>query len=159
LGGLVGEPHDGYNPESGKAHTNAGAALRRCQGYYWFRDPAFTKNKEVPLHRWVPWVAGLSAQFVQDCLDEYLPESDPSDLCVLDPFAGVGTTLVQAYIHGLNVVGFEINPFAALAARSKLEAARVPELLPSPLGTWSRVPYTARIVRVVHSLGNPEISI
>jgi hypothetical protein len=90
-----------------------------------FRDPAFTKNKEVPLRRWVPWVAGFSAQFVEDCLDEYLPDSDPSDLCVLDPFAGVGTTLVQTYIHGLNVVGFETNPFAALAARSKLDAARV----------------------------------
>lgn len=90
-----------------------------------FRDPAFTKNKEVPLHRWVPWVAGFSAQFVQDCLDEYLPDSEPSDSWVLDPFAGVGTTLVQAYIQGMNVIGFEINPFAALAARTKLEAARV----------------------------------
>jgi len=90
-----------------------------------FRDPAFTKNKEVPLHRWVPWVAGFSAQFVQDCLDEYLPETDHSGLWVVDPFAGVGTTLVQAYVNGLNVVGFEINPFAALAARAKLEAVQV----------------------------------
>jgi len=55
-----------------------------------FRDPAFTKNREVPLHRWVPWVAGFSAQFVQDCLSEYLPESRRSRLCLMDPFAGVG---------------------------------------------------------------------
>src|SRR6266852_2033751 len=90
-----------------------------------FRDPAFTKNREVPLHRWVPWVAGFSAQFVQDCLSEYLPESRRSRLCVMDPFAGVGTTLVEAYVRGLSVVGFEINPYAALAARSKLEAIQV----------------------------------
>jgi hypothetical protein len=108
-----------------------------------FRDPAFTKNKEVPLHRWVPWVAGFSAQFVQDSLDEYLPESNPSDLCVLDPFAGVGTTLVQAFIRGLNVIGFEINPFAALAARSKLEAARIsPESLADHIEAFEK--YMAR---------------
>jgi tRNA G10 N-methylase Trm11 len=47
---------------------------------------------------------------------------------VLDPFAGVGTTLVQAFRRGLNVVGFEINPYAALAARMKLESAVLPTL-------------------------------
>lgn len=104
-----------------------------------FRDPAFTKNREVPLHRWVPWVAGFSAQFVQDCLQEYLPDSDPSELYVLDPFAGVGTTLLEAYTHGLNVVGFEINPFAALAARSKLEALRVsPKLLSDQIEAFEK---------------------
>jgi hypothetical protein len=39
---------------------------------------------------------------------------------VLDPFAGVGTTLVQAMRRGWNAVGFEINPYAALACRAKL---------------------------------------
>jgi len=43
----------------------------------------------------------------------------------LDPFAGVGTTLTEAYLHGHNVIGFEINPYAALAARLKLEAIRI----------------------------------
>jgi hypothetical protein len=39
-----------------------------------FRDPAFTKNKELPLHRWVPWIAGFSAHFVDDYLEKYLPD-------------------------------------------------------------------------------------
>jgi DNA modification methylase len=91
-----------------------------------FRDPAFSKNREVPLHRWVPWVAGFSAQFVQDCLDKFVPKDRRSQTWVLDPFAGVGTTLVEAYLRGLNVIGFEINPYAALAARLKLEARQVP---------------------------------
>lgn len=90
-----------------------------------FRDPAFTRNKDVPLHRWVPWVAGFSAQFVQDCLDEFLPKNKRSQTWVLDPFAGVGTTLVEAYLRGLSVIGFEINPYAALAARLKLEAKQI----------------------------------
>ena len=41
---------------------------------------------------------------------------------VLDPFAGVGTTLIQSAIRGHNAVGFEINPYAALAAKAKLKA-------------------------------------
>jgi DNA modification methylase len=49
---------------------------------------------------------------------------------VLDPFAGVGTTLIQSVIRGHNVVGFEINPYAALAAETKLKALRVkPQIL------------------------------
>jgi len=37
-----------------------------------FRDPAFADNKTQPLHRWVPWIAGFSAQFVQDCFETFL---------------------------------------------------------------------------------------
>jgi hypothetical protein len=90
-----------------------------------FRDSAFVKNKELPIHRWVPWIAGFSAQFVDDCLSKYLPQNGKTDYCVLDPFAGVGTTLVQAFTNGFNVLGFEINPYAALASRVKLGAARI----------------------------------
>ena len=90
-----------------------------------FRDSAFVRNRELPVHRWVPWIAGFSAQFVDDCLSKYLPVNGKTDRWVLDPFAGVGTTLVQAYAHGFNVVGFEINPYAALASKAKLEAASV----------------------------------
>lgn len=89
-----------------------------------FRDSAFSKNRDVPVHRWVPWIAGFSAQFVDDCLAKYMPRNGGSP-AVLDPFAGVGTTLLQAYLHGCKVVGFEINPYAALAARTKLEAAQL----------------------------------
>lgn len=86
-----------------------------------FRDPSFTKNKNLPLHRWVPWVAGFSADFVQDCIQSYLPNANERS-CVLDPFAGVGTTLVESYLRGLNVIGFEINPYAALATKLKLQS-------------------------------------
>ena len=78
-------------------------------------------NRETPLHRWVPWIAGFSRQFVQDALTRHLPEPG----VVLDPFAGVGTTLVEADIAGHEAVGFEINPYAAFAARAKLGAHRL----------------------------------
>jgi hypothetical protein len=89
-----------------------------------FRDPAFAENKSLPIHRWVPWIAGYSAGFVDDVLATYLP-SQPGKVpfgVVLDPFAGVGTTLVQAMLRGFRTVGFEINPYAALASRVKVGA-------------------------------------
>lgn len=88
-----------------------------------FRDPAFSDNKTQPLHRWVPWIAGFSAQFVQDCFETFLKDRRKrSTSCVLDPFAGVGTTLVQSLLNGFDCIGFEINPYAALACRTKLNS-------------------------------------
>ncbi|MDG6969494.1 MAG: site-specific DNA-methyltransferase [Nitrososphaerota archaeon] len=85
-------------------------------------DPAFTGNRAHPLHRWVPWVAGYSAKFVDDVLDTYNGRAVRSR--VLDPFAGVGTTLVEARLHGCDTVGFELNPWPALVSRIKLAAGK-----------------------------------
>jgi DNA modification methylase len=82
-----------------------------------FSDPSFAGNKIKPVHRWVPWIAGFSSEFVKAILDEWLM----GKAVVLDPFAGVGTTLVEAYFANHDVVGFEINPYAALATRVKLD--------------------------------------
>ena len=91
-----------------------------------FRDPAFMFNKKAPVHRWVPWIAGFSGQFVEDVFREFLGHRHGNHRpLVLDPFAGVGTTLVQSMLHGFDTVGFEINPYAALAARTKLCAPTV----------------------------------
>ena len=86
-----------------------------------FRDPAFMANREAPVHRWVPWIAGFSRQFVQDALARHL--TGPG--VVLDPFAGVGTTLVEADLAGHAAIGFEINPYAVFAGRTKLGAYRL----------------------------------
>lgn len=83
-------------------------------------DPAFTGNRTEPLHRWAPWIAGYSARFVNDALERYDGHGVRSR--VLDPFAGVGTTLVEARFRGADALGFEINPWPALVARTKLAA-------------------------------------
>ena len=90
-----------------------------------FRDPAFTENKNLPVHRWVPWIAGYSASFVDDAISSYLPRGRTG--MVLDPFCGVGTTLVQSVIRGHDAIGFEINPYAALATLAKLRALTIDE--------------------------------
>ena len=98
------------------------ASAARTENRGAFRDPAFMANREAPVHRWVPWIAGFSRQFVQDALARHLPE--PGAGVVLDPFAGVGTTLIEADLAGHEAVGFEINPYAAFTARTKLGAHR-----------------------------------
>ena len=87
-----------------------------------FRDPAFMANRKTPVHRWVPWIAGFSKYFIEDALANY---TNGRRQTVLDPFAGVGTTLVESDLAGHDAVGFEINPYAAFAARLKLSAHRV----------------------------------
>lgn len=83
-----------------------------------FLDPAFAANKTQPVHRWVPWIAGFSKEFVAGAVDRFLPSKGR----VLDPFAGVGTTLLEAVLAGHDAVGFEINPYAAFACQTKLDA-------------------------------------
>lgn len=67
-------------------------------------------NRTVPVHRWIPWIAGFSSAFVEDCMSNFLRESRDRTATVLDPFAGVGTTLVASVLKGCDAVGFEINP-------------------------------------------------
>ncbi len=44
---------------------------------------------------------------------------------MLDPFAGVGTTLIEAVLAGHSAIGFELNPYAAFACQTKLNAFRL----------------------------------
>ena len=87
-----------------------------------FGDTAFAENHDRALHRWVPWIAGFSGSFVAGVIESV--RSPGRRLQVLDPFAGVGTTLIEALKKGDDATGYEINPFAALACRVKTAAAR-----------------------------------
>jgi DNA modification methylase len=136
-----------------------------------FSDPAFSENRREPVHRWVPWVAGFSSQFVREALNRCLPRTG----VVLDPFAGVGTTLVEAVRRGptCRALGLEINPYAAFAAQTKLDAialnpsafraailrfrkeAAAADPVPPPPGFRSRVPFFSPRVegQVLRALG------
>lgn len=93
-------------------------------GHSYFSDPSFATNKTLPIHRWVPWIAGFSSNFVRDALKRYLK----SPGTVLDPFSGVGTTLVEAQLLGHQAIGFELNPYAAQACLAKIGAHQIDPL-------------------------------
>ena len=104
------------------------------QGHLWgpdligdYGDAASSHNKSLSIHRWAKWIAGFSGEFARSAILRHLPsmESRDTTLTVLDPFAGVGTTLIEASRLGLNTIGFEINPFAAMVCRVKMGAADI----------------------------------
>jgi len=88
-----------------------------------FHDPAFAKNKTLPIHRWVPWIAGFSSDFVHHAIKKYLNKKG----IILDPFSGVGTTLVESVLTCNDAIGFEINPYAWLASKIKSKAYEIDE--------------------------------
>lgn len=88
-----------------------------------FSDPAFVSNKTQPIHRWVPWIAGFSKEFVNDSIKRYIDGTGT----ILDPFAGVGTTLVESHITGNDSIGFEINPYAYFACKTKINSLQIDE--------------------------------
>lgn len=125
--GRVSESLASYVPKKSRQNCQLDFDLKdKVRNGSGFRDPGFSENKIQPLHRWVPWIAGFSAQFVQDCFETFLKDRrKKSTPCVLDPFAGVGTTIVQAVLNGFNSIGFEINPYAALACKAKLNSSKL----------------------------------
>jgi len=85
----------------------------------------FRNNKHLPVHRWSPYVQGFSADFVYSLLLQYWHaySLEQSDCLVYDPFAGVGTALVEAKRLGIRrCMGTELNPLLAFLANAKLQA-------------------------------------
>jgi hypothetical protein len=88
--------------------------------------PQAERTKHV--HALHPYLGKFVPQLVEVFLDRYFAPGQ----CVLDPFAGSGTTLVEANARGLDAVGYDISAFNCLLARvktrsyehAKLESAR-----------------------------------
>ena len=82
------------------------------------RSGAFVDNMSLPVHRWYRYSAGFSADWVRWLVRERCP--DRKAYSVLDPFAGVGTTLLACEAEGIKSWGFEPHPFVHRIAVAKL---------------------------------------
>ncbi len=83
----------------------------------------FLDNMRLPVHRWFRYSAGFSAEWVK-CL---LAERAGSELRVLDPFVGSGTTCLACDEMGVPSHGIEAHPFVYRVAQAKLSYATDPE--------------------------------
>ncbi len=75
LEGRISEGQSTYRKALRKAKPNGQSSFDfnlKSDQRNGFRDPAFAENKNLPIHRWVPWIAGFSSQFVEDCIDTFL---------------------------------------------------------------------------------------
>jgi DNA modification methylase len=78
----------------------------------------FTDNTDAPIHRWFRYQAGFSYELVSSFLDLFnIGENDE----VLDPFGGVGTTVVEAKKQGATAHGVEVHPFISWVAEKKTD--------------------------------------
>lgn len=82
------------------------------------RSGAFGDNMSLPIHRWYRYSAGFSADWVRSLIHDRC--SDYGAFSVLDPFAGVGTTLLACEAEGVQSWGFETHPFIHRIASAKL---------------------------------------
>lgn len=86
--------------------------------------PHFNGNKTKPLHRWFTYKEGFSAKLLKWVCKTTKTDLDSIE-SLLDPFVGVGTSLLTAQLeyrgkNNLNLIGIERNPFTAFVARTKL---------------------------------------
>ena len=79
----------------------------------------FNESMRSPRHRWFPYKEGFSPSFVAHFLREFTLSENGN---VLDPFAGVGTTLIQAANMGFHAMGFEVSPLAHFIAQTKAQS-------------------------------------
>ena len=91
------------------------------------------KETTKHVHRLHPYKGKFIPQLVEYFLDNHIDEFKrsvyfhPGDI-VLDPFAGSGTTLVEANELGINAIGIDISSFNAMIDNCKLAKVELKEL-------------------------------
>jgi DNA modification methylase len=84
--------------------------------YRWL--PTFAPNKRLPIHNWFYCTQAFSAELVQ-MLTKILHVSQFGK--VLDPFCGIGTTLLACKQKGISSVGCDIFPLFCFVSKVKLQ--------------------------------------
>jgi hypothetical protein len=77
-----------------------------------------------PVHEWYRFVLSFPPHLVRDYIRQFGLDSSR---CVLDPFCGTGTTLVECKKLGIPSVGVEANPVAHFASQVKTDWSPDPD--------------------------------
>jgi DNA modification methylase len=73
---------------------------------------------DLLIHDWYRFVLSYPPHLVQNYLQRFGIDVQK---CVLDPFCGTGTTLVECKKHGISSIGIEANPVVHLMAETKTQ--------------------------------------
>jgi hypothetical protein len=80
------------------------------------------ENGDQPRHRWYPIKEGFSGRLISDAIGEFPIGRRPIE--AIEPFSGSGTAPLEFALHGLGCMAFEVNPFLAFVAQTKLSNAK-----------------------------------
>ena len=160
-----------YQPELFAEVPNIALNHARFNG----RSGAFGVNVSLPVRRWCRYSAGFSADWVSSLIHERRFGAGP--FSVLDPFAGVGTTILASEAAQVQSWGFETHPFIHRVATAKLKGIhcelsgirksfdeflnRLPEdvaVLPSEIPLLLSKCYTTDSLRVLFAMRNLFLS-
>jgi DNA modification methylase len=81
----------------------------------------FELSKEKPVHGWFWYKEGYAPEIVEWALNCELERTGRKPETVLDPFCGVGTTLLAAKDNGIESAGVDASSLAAFVSRAKTD--------------------------------------
>jgi len=129
----IQELKDYYNSFNGKRQENwkdkLGEDLNWALSFEQYKESETTKH----VHRLHPYKGKFIPQLVEYFLDEHTDNFKKESYfkkgdIVLDPFAGSGTTLVQANELGIHSVGIDISAFNSLISNCKIKKYNVADV-------------------------------
>lgn len=78
-----------------------------------------TNSERDYVHGFCTYPAMMVPKMQREMLEVCLSQIHDEAPCLLDPFAGSGTILVEGMLKGLNIVGIDVNPLAILLCKVK----------------------------------------
>ncbi len=76
------------------------------------------EDSDLPVHGWYRFVLSFPPHLVRDYVQKF--GLQPGQ-CVLDPFCGTGTTIVECKKLGIHGIGIEAHPMSHFASRVKVD--------------------------------------
>lgn len=86
----------------------------------WGTLATFAHNKSKPIYNWLYYKESFSRELVMKILDLF----GAKEGLLLDPFCGVGTTVLACKERGIDSIGMDAHPLAVFVSRTKLKDYR-----------------------------------
>lgn len=74
-------------------------------------------SNESRLHQLAPYIGKLKSSIAGNLIENFTLPGET----VMDPFCGSGTVSLECVLRGRNTIAFDINPYAVLLTRAKLQ--------------------------------------